>query len=307
MKIIQETQSLITTTVSTSNISVNLMSLIDNLNKYHSFDSAHIYHLTYNNISAYKHIIMESIKRYIRNIRNIGPEDKHHDLIRDVNEYFTVVVEPLLPISMILFEHEYLSINESFMLFFKEHGDIILINEKASTFDVPKPHYVVNSLVLNDNVYHSSVKGVCYESSNINGFVTFISFLLPFDKDALKIDIYKREKPLKKLELQVRTLHMGQYKSVNINMPKNLDVSKISNNHKFIFNTRLIYNGDIIFSEYDIVLNNPEETIALHLMPFVNNIKERYEIIDDIPVAITKEYYDHFKANIKPVIEMVLC
>lgn len=307
MKIIQETQSLITPNISTSNLSDNLMSLIDNLNKYYSFDSAHIYHLTYKNLSEYKHIIMSIMKRHIINTRNIKPEDKTDNLIHDVNEYFTVILEPQLPISVILFEHEYLSINESFMLFFKEHGDIILVNEKASTLDIANPHYVVNSLILNDNVYHPSFKGVCYESSNINGFFTFVSFLLPFDKDALKIDISKRDKPLKKLELQVRTLHMGQDKSVNINMPKNIDVSKLNKNHKFIFNTRLIYNGDIIFSEYDIILNDPIKTIALHLTPFINNVKEKYEIIDNIPVAITKDYYDHFKENIKPIIEMILC
>lgn len=306
MQIIQHTQSMIQTTVPKANLSDNLMSLLNDVSKYHSFDSAHIYHLTHHNVVEYKHIILQSMSENLRKIQNIAPKEKSQDIIGDVNEYFTDVVEPQLPISMIVFEHNYLSVNESFMLFFKEHGNIILVDKQVSTLALPNTHYVLQSLMLDERLYAPVAQGLAYESSTTHGLFPFVSFLLPFDKDASIIDLYQRERPYKKLELQVRTLGMGQDKSANINIPKNLDVAK-HYDHKCIFNTRLIYNGEIIFSEYDIALNNPREIVEAHLTPFVDNMKSRYEIMDNVPVALTKEYYDHFKANIKPVIEMIKC
>jgi hypothetical protein len=291
-------------------LSDNLLSFLDETNQRFGFDNAQIYHLTHINVDEYKNIIMKTIKEHLRKMRGIGPKDKMDEVIKEADRYYEDL-QNILPTSMIVFDHVYLSVTESALLFFKEYNDMLFIESVMSTLELVRSRYLFNSIVIgkeNGSYISPSIQSIAYESSSTTGVFPFMSFLISFDEKNSKIDLRQRNASHhKKLELQIRTLLMGQDDSIKLNSPHNLDISKFDLDNAYIFNTRLIHNGVIIFNEYDLSVNNERAIVVDYLMPFVEDLKSQYEITDDIPVSLTKEYYDHFKANIRPVIDMVVC
>jgi len=303
-------------------LSANLLSFIDETNQRLGFDNAQIYHLTHSNVDEYKDIIISSINVHLRKSRGIIGKDTIKELIKDVNQYYDDL-HNILPISMIVFEHIYSSLTETSMLFFKEHADMLLIDSSKTTLDLSHNKNMLNHLpsylLINESNYdvNSIIKSIGYESSSMKGIFPFVSFLLSFDKATATIHSKQFEQnQSKKLELQVRLLTSEQYKVHEINVAESLINSNdeeqiISENIQFycgfVLNTRLIHNDVIIFNEYSRFNNDVKKTIVSYLLPFIEDFKSNYEIIDNVPVALTKEYYEYFKANIKPVIEMAKC
>lgn len=303
----------------TRNLSDNLQSFIDEHSELFSFDLANVYHLTSSNIGEYKDIITSSIDAHLRKSRGSLGKDTIKELIKDVNKYYDDL-HNILPISMIVFEHIYSALTETSMLFFKEHANMLLLNPSPSTFDFSDKQYMLSNLpsylLMDESNYdvRAIIRSIGYESSSIKGTFPFVSFLLSFDK--LTSTINKQSKKDKKLELQVRLLTSEQYKFHEIDIAENLinsnDEKKLISgdtkiNYGYVLNTRLMHNDVIIFNEYCRSNNDDRKTITSYLLPFIEDFKSKYEIIDNIPVALTKEYYEYFKANIKTVIEMAKC
>lgn len=288
----------------TDPLSDNLIAFIDENSKRFSFDTANVYHLNNNNLVEYKDIITSSIKaKLIKNHRSTG-SDMKKDIIKAVNDYYESI-QNKLPISMIVFEHVYSSLTESSMLFFTEHHDMLLIDTTTSTLELAIMKNMFSYLPLNDDyVARAVTQSVGYESSSTKGVFPFTTFLLPFDEKSFKI--YFEKSQTKSLELQVRILQAGQDKFENLNISDD-KILNTSLKNIDIVNTRLLHNNIIIFNEYDLSDYNIRDLISSYLMPFIEDLNSKYEIIDDIPVALTKEYYEYFKANIKPVIEMAKC
>lgn len=321
MKIIQHNKRHVPQSF-TRNLSTNLQAFIDEHSELFSFDLANVYHLTSSNIEEYKDIITSSIDAHLRKSRGPLGKDTLKELIKDVNKYYDDL-HNILPISMIVFEHIYSSLTETSMLFFKEHANMLLINSSTSTFDFSNKQYMLSNLpsylLIDESNYdvRAIIKSIGYESSSTKGTFPFVSFLLSFDK--VTSTIHKQSKKDKKLELQVRLLTSEQYKFHEISIEENLItsndekklISDISDdtkiNYGYVLNTRLINNDVIIFNEYCLSNNDDRQTITSYLLPFIEDFKSKYEIIDNIPVALTKEYYEYFKANIKTVIEMAKC
>jgi hypothetical protein len=288
----------------THRLSDNLIAFVDENSKRFSFDNANVYHLNNNNLVEYKDIITSSIKaKLIKNHRSTG-SDMMKDIIKAVNDYYENL-QNKLPTSMIVFEHVYSSLTETSMLFFKEHHDMLLIDTTTSTLEFAITKNMFSYLPLNDNyVARAVTQSVGYESSSTKGVFPFTTFLLPFNENSFKIDFEKSQ--TKSLELQVRILQAGQDKFENLNISDD-KILNTSLKNIDIVNTRLLHNNIIIFNEYALSDYNVRDLISSYLMPFIDDLNSKYEIIDEIPVALTKEYYDHFKANIKPVIDMAIC
>jgi hypothetical protein len=289
-------------------LSANLLSFLDETSQRFGFDNAQIYHLTHSNVGDYKDIIMTTIKEHLKKMRGLGPKDKMEEVIKEADRYYEEL-QPILPTSMIVFEHIYFSVTESSMLFFKEHNEMLFIENIMSTLELNRPHFIIDNLIMPNGSWKMPVvQSIAYESSSVKGTFPFLSFLFPYNEKTSKIDFSQREKAHnKKLELQVRTLRMGQDEAIKLNIPHNIDSFNINLDNAYVFNTRLIHNDIIIFNEYDISINDDRKTVVAYLMPFLEDLQEKYEINDDVPVTLTKEYYDYFKANIRPVIDMVMC
>lgn len=303
----------------TCNLSANLQAFIHEYSEMFSFDIANVYHLTSSNIEEYKDIITSSIDSHLRKSRGPLGKDAIKELIKDVNKYYDDL-HNILPISMIVFEHIYSSLTETSMLFFKEHSNMLLIKSPQSTFDFSDKQYMLSNLpsyiLIDESNYdvRAIIKSIGYESSSTKGTFPFVSFLLSFDKVTSTIN--NKSKKDKKLELQVRLLTSEQYKFheidiaenlINSNDEKNLISGNTKINYGYVLNTRLMHNDVIIFNEYCFSNNDDRKTITSYLLPFIEDFRSKYEIIDNVPVALTKEYYEYFKANIKTVIEMVKC
>lgn len=56
-------------------ISPNLISFLEMIKQHYSFDQARIYHLTNENISDYKGVLIEAIRNRISLLRGIGPHE----------------------------------------------------------------------------------------------------------------------------------------------------------------------------------------------------------------------------------------
>lgn len=289
-------------------ISPNLISFFEMMYSRFSFDSAHIYHLTHHNINEYKSIIMVSIRERLKKKLGLSINDNPSSLQKDVMESFDEIVSELLPISMVIFDYEYASAVESSFMFFKENNDILIIDTKFSTLEIGRSYFMFSGLNFPQGGYQSPVMQVtAYDGLTTKGEFPLMVYLLPMDDDGIHIDPYKQDKHHKKAELQIRVLHLGQDKFQKISIPVDLIEARWNYDNRSIFNTRLIYNGEIIFSEYDVIQKVPQDVVLSHLLPFTTDLKSTYEIIDDIPVAMTAEYYQHFKKNIWPVIEMAKC
>lgn len=288
----------------THRLSDNLIAFIDENSKRFSFDNANVYHLNNNNLVEYKDIVTSSIQsKLMKNRRSTG-SDTMKEVIKEVNDYYEKL-QNKLPISMIVFEHVYSSLTESSMLFFKEHHDMLLIDTTTSTLELAIIKSMFSYLPLHDNyVARAVTQSVGYESASTKGVFPFTTFLLPFDEKSFKIDFEKSQ--TKSLELQVRILQAGQDKFENLSISDDKTLNTSLKNIDIV-NTRLLHNNIVIFNEYTLSDYNVRDIISSYLIPFIDDLKSKYEIIDDIPVALTKEYYDHFKANIRPVIDMAIC
>lgn len=293
-------------------ISDNLVSFLEMINQQFSFDHAHLYHLTNTNISDYKSVIIEAIGNRIKLLRGVGPRDNQDSLVKEINSDFDDIMDAnIFPVSLIIFDYVYGSTVESSMVFFHEHNNMLMINTKFSTLVFENQYFHAPHISSSDGLYYSpAVESLAYESSTTKGTFPFASFLIPVNMEKNHFESPYREIHQKKAEFQVRELDGGQDKFQQVTIPPNFDMSKFMfkfNGHPKILNTRLIYNNEVIFNDYDIIDCDPQKIVMQKLIPFLTDFKSQYEIIDSIPVQVSSEYYDHFKANILPVIEMAKC
>lgn len=284
-------------------ISSNLSSFLELSNKMFSFDEAHIYHLTNENVNDYKSVIMKAFGNRIRILHNIGPFDNQDYAIKSTQDYFDSIIDAnIFPKSLIVFNHVYGSTVESSFVFFEEHNDILMIDDKFSTLEMGKASYY--RISTSDSLYASPiVASLGYESSTTNGIFPFVSFLLPVNAEKNHFEQHRSDVPHKKAEFQIRELVSGQDKFQKLTIPSDFKMSRHFE-RPMILNTRLIYNNEVIFNDYDIIDRDPQKIVTEKLIPFINDFKSQYEIIDNVPLKMTAEYYKHFKDNIWPVIEM---
>jgi hypothetical protein len=69
-------------------LSSNLQSFLDRMQEQFSFDAAHIYHLTHQNLNDYKHVIIKAIASHVRQVSDISIYDRQESFIKDVNDRF---------------------------------------------------------------------------------------------------------------------------------------------------------------------------------------------------------------------------
>jgi len=197
---------------------------------------------------------------------------------------------------------------ESSTVFFKEHNDMLMINTKFSTLNFEKRHFYAPHISSSDGQYYPPVvESLAYESSTILGLFPFASFLFPVNIENNHFENFYQDIHHKKAELQLRELDVRQFDFKQLTLPPNFDIHQFVSRHHDkpkVLNAKLIYNNEIIFNDYDIIDRDPQKMVAQKLIPFLTDFKSQYEIIDSIPVKVSAEYYQHFKANILPVIEM---
>lgn len=292
-------------------ISDNLISFLEMINQQFSFDQAHLYHLTNENISDYKGVVIEAIGNRIKLLRGVRPRDNQESIVKEINSEFAEIVDAnILPASLIIFDYVYGSTVESSMVFFYEHNDMLMINTKFSTLTFENKYFQAPPISSDGLYYSPAVESLAYESSTTKGTFPFASFLIPINMEKNHFDSFHRGHHQKKAEFQVRELDGGQDKFQALTIPPDLDMNRFMfryNGQPKILNTRLIYNNEVIFNDYDIIDCDPQKIVMKKLLPFLTDFKSQYEIIDSTPVKVSAEYYQHFKANIWPVIEMAKC
>jgi hypothetical protein len=295
---------------SKNEISPNLISFLEMIKQQFSFDQARIYHLTNENISDYKGVLIESIRNRIALLRGIGPHEKQDSLFKETTSEFDSIIEArIFPLSLIIFDYVYGSTVESSTVFFKEHNDMLMINTKFSTLNFEKRYFYAPQISSTDGRYYPPVvETLAYESSTTPGLFPFASFLLPVSIENNQFENFYQDIHHKKAELQLRELDGGQFDFKQLTLPPNFDIHQFVSRHNGrpkVLNSKLIYNNEVIFNDYEIIDRDPQKMVHQKLMPFLTDFKSQYEIIDSIPVKVSAEYYQHFKANILPVIEMV--
>jgi len=293
-------------------ISDNLVSFLEMINQEFSFEQAHLYHLTNENINDYKSVVIEAIGNRIKLLRGVGPRENQESLVKEINSDFDEIVDSnILPASLIIFDYIYGSTVESSMVFFHEHNDMLMINTKFSTLSFKSNYFQAPPISSSDGRYYPPVvESLAYESSTTKGTFPFASFLIPVNMEKNQFESHYRERHQKKAELQLRELDGGQFDFKQLTLPPNFDIHQFVSRHHGnpkVLNAKLIYNNEVIFNDYEIIDRDPQKMVAQKLIPFLTDFKSQYEIIDSIPVQVSSEYYQHFKTNILPVIEMAKC
>lgn len=294
-------------------LSDNLRSFLSLIQERFSFDAANIYHVTNENLHLYKHVIVKAITSNLREHSEISVYNNQDNFIKNINDEFENIMEAnIFPKSLIVFDYGYMSTVESFMVFFEENNDLLSINTKFSTLPLGDRSFFFDRIEFPDGrSYPPVLEALCYESSTSYGFFPLVSYLLPVNIDKSHFELSSSFRPHKKAELQIRLLDSGQDKRQNLKLPPNFDIHQYIGRYydrPKIFNTQLIYNNEIIFSDYNIVEDKkPHDVVLEKLLPFSTDFKRDFEIVDAVPVAVTSEYYEHFKKNIWPVIEMAKC
>lgn len=293
-------------------ISPNLISFLEMIKQYFSFDQARIYHLTNENISDYKGVLIEAIRNRIALLRGIGPHENQDSLIKETKSNFDDIIDAnIFPLSLIIFDYVYGSTVESSTVFFKEHNDMLMINTKFSTLHFEnRAFYAPPIYATAGRHYPPVVESLVYESSTTLGLFPFASFLLPVNIENNQFENIFQDVHHKKAELQLRELGGGQFDFKQLTLPPNFDIHQFVSRHNGmpkVLNAKLIYNNEVIFNDYEIIDRDPQKMVNRKLIPFLTDFKSQYEIIDSVPVKVSAEYYQHFKANILPVIEMAKC
>lgn len=294
---------------SKNEISPNLISFLEMIKQQFSFDQAHIYHLTNENIGDYKGVIIEAIRNRIKLLRGIGPCENQDSLIKETTSEFDYIINGhIFPLSLIIFDYVYGSTVESSTVFFQEYNDMLMINTKFSTLNFEKRYFCAPQISSTDGQYYPPVvETLAYESSKTLGIFPFASFLLPVNIENNHFENFYRDAHNKKAELQLRELDCSQFDFKQLTLPPNFDIHQFVSRHNSrpkVLNAKLIYNNEVIFNDYEIIDRDPQKMVNQKLIPFLTDFKSQYEIIDRIPVKVSAEYYQHFKANIWPVIEM---
>jgi hypothetical protein len=285
--------------------SENLTQFIKDVSDKFEFDSAEVYHLTHQNVNQYKHIIISGIDAYFINRYGVFGQKKSDSITKEVTEFYEITLMNALPISLIVFSHNYASSIESELLFYKEVESLILFDNDLSTIKLSRKIHALHRLYIDENYnINPKVESSAYESSTTYGPFELMTFLLPFNNESSLIDSSRHDSSQRKLELQVRTLRPHSDRNQKLNMPPLDKLKRFDPERGLVFNTRLIYNNEVIFSEYDISMGNEYEIVKKHLTPFIENIEKNYEVISEMKRAPTKEYYDYYKANLAQVIEM---